>query len=516
MKKYVFHPFLFTLYSVLFLFAANVDRVSIQKTFPIILLLLFCSALILVLFRLITNSWAKAGLLSTLMILLFISFGSVYNLITTRQILGVLGQANVLAAIYAAIFILIGWWILRKLRNPDPINIFLNVVSIILICFPILNMGVYFISNPLVIAPPANPFTDGEKTDPDPSQIPPDIYYIVLDEYGRSDVLRDILSYDNSDFIQYLKEKGFYVADQSHSNYIISHLSMASSLNHEYLNDKMENSVRIKADDVSLVTSMIHSNISRALLKEAGYKFITFATGYSFTEIENSDEFLQPNRYINDFTRQYIDSTILALFSESIYGPNYRNLILNAFNGLSAIPEKEPDTPKFVFAHINAVHVPFVFGPNGEAIHSWIYTNPSNPSGTGTIPYSEAYKNQAVFINKQVKKTIDSILSKSKRKPVIIIQGDHGPESLLDWSSVERSCIRERTSILNAYYFPDGDYHRLYPSITPVNTFRVIFDTYLGANLGLLEDHTYFSIWNKPYDFIDVTDKANNPCKPAK
>jgi hypothetical protein len=33
-----------------------------------------------------------------------------------------------------------------------------------------------------------------------------------------------------------------------------------------------------------------------------------------------------------------------------------------------------------------------------------------------------------------------------------------------------------------------------YPSISPVNTFRVIFNNYFGTNLPLLKDQTYNSV----------------------
>jgi hypothetical protein len=59
----------------------------------------------------------------------------------------------------------------------------------------------------------------------------PDVYYIVLDGYGRADVLSSIFNYDNSEFIEFLKEKGFYVGERSHSNYIETYLSLTSSLN---------------------------------------------------------------------------------------------------------------------------------------------------------------------------------------------------------------------------------------------------------------------------------------------
>ena len=38
-------------------------------------------------------------------------------------------------------------------------------------------------------------------------------------------------------------------------------------------------------------------------------------------------------------------------------------------------------------------------------------------------------------------------------------------------------------SILNAYYFPGGRYEGLYEAISPVNSFRVVLNTFFGAKL---------------------------------
>jgi hypothetical protein len=48
----------------------------------------------------------------------------------------------------------------------------------------------------------------------------------------------------------------------------------------------------------------------------------------------------------------------------------------------------------------------------------------------------------------------------------------------------------------------------LYEEITPVNTFRLIFNAYLGTDLELLEDRSYYSTWAHPYRFVDVTDEV--------
>jgi hypothetical protein len=63
--------------------------------------------------------------------------------------------------------------------------------------------------------------------------------------------------------------------------------------------------------------------------------------------------------------------------------------------------------------------------------------------------------------------------------------------------------------ILNAYYLPDFDHEQLYDEITPVNTFRVVFNQYFGTEYGLLRDQGYFSTMRRPYKFINVTDRIN-------
>jgi hypothetical protein len=69
--------------------------------------------------------------------------------------------------------------------------------------------------------------------------------------------------------------------------------------------------------------------------------------------------------------------------------------------------------------------------------------------------------------------------------------------------------------ILNAYYLPDAGGGELYESISPVNSFRVLFNTYFGGKLELLADTAYFYD-DKRSQFLVTPDQrpgceANNP-----
>jgi len=121
--------------------------------------------------------------------------------------------------------------------------------------------------------------------------------------------------------------------------------------------------------------------------------------------------------------------------------------------------------------------------------------------------YLEGYRKQLTFINCKIMELVDSIIENSNRETVIILQSDHGPGSTLSWSNPEKVDFNERFSILNAYYLSGNKDIGLYDSITPVNTFRVIFNHYFDANFDLLKDFSFYSGWNDPFRFIDVTNK---------
>jgi hypothetical protein len=124
----------------------------------------------------------------------------------------------------------------------------------------------------------------------------------------------------------------------------------------------------------------------------------------------------------------------------------------------------------------------------------------------GTLDeYQAGYAKQVQFVNQKLAQAINTLLAKSPSPPVIIIQGDHGPGSHLDWDSSANTCLWERTSILNTYYLPGDARSLLYPSISPVNSFRVVLNAYFGAVLPLLPDYTYFTSHRLEGQSIDIT-----------
>jgi hypothetical protein len=321
----------------------------------------------------------------------------------------------------------------------------------------------------------------------------PDIYYIVLDMYARSDFLSSVFHYDNSEFLSFLEDRGFYIARESTANYPYTTHSLASSLNYMYLNGVAEQVGPVQEHNLSI--SMIRSNRLFQHLESHGYKIVTFATGYWFTELKDSDAYLEPTQLgwnPSEFQAGLIELTPLSKIAgvHARKDDIARRRVLHTLDHLA--DATEIDAPTLVFAHINAPHDPYVFGADGQPVASqYGYTNDQ---------FVEAYREQAAFVSRRAQQAIEEILDKSPEPPIIIVQSDHGA----CFGPYEQN-LADRMAILNAYHFPNQAYEDLYPTITPVNTFRIVLNRFFGMDYDLLDDRSYYSSSESPYDFVDVT-----------
>ena len=342
----------------------------------------------------------------------------------------------------------------------------------------------------------------------------PDLYYIVLDGYGRGDVLEELFGYDNRPFLAELERLGFEIVDQSRSNYVQTSLSLASSLNLTGL-DTLGQVLDPTSDNKLPLARMIRFNALREFLESLGYTTVGFASGYRMSEWEDADLFLRPVQHtLNPLEGLLFETSAAIAFQDwiasegsSTYFPGYashRELVLYTLNELVRIPTG--DEPRFVFAHIVSPHPPFVFGPKGEPVeHRFRYSFRDGDAFLGSQQeYMTGYTSQLSFINDQILSVFKEILANSRTPPIIVLQGDHGSGLHLDYEAIENTDTHERMSILNAIYSGDREIEQFYESMTPVNTFRVILNSVFMTDLDLLPDLCYYSTWEAPFQFIPV------------
>jgi hypothetical protein len=158
-----------------------------------------------------------------------------------------------------------------------------------------------------------------------------------------------------------------------------------------------------------------------------------------------------------------------------------------------------------------APHPPFIFDENGNAPK---YAFPMSGNDGSQFPgsrdyrYVACYGDQVRFVNGKVLETIDAILARypEGERPIIILQGDHGGGSHYDCDTKAEANLWERSGILNAYLLPEGGRFELYDSITPVNTFRMVFNGLWDMLYELLDDRTYYAPWKHWFAFSEVSE----------
>jgi len=507
----VFYPILFGLYPVLFLMSVNLGEIPLEQSWRAIFVVFLASLVLWALLKLVTKDNQKSALISTVFLISFFSYGHIYNFLGQADVLGgLLGRHRYLFPLAISIILTSTFWIIKNAHNLHSTSRTLNLIGVVLIILPVFQIATFEIRT--VFENKSAQISHGENNTNLflNTNDAPDIYYIILDAYGREDTLLELYDYDNSSFINELQNMGFYVADCSVSNYEKTVFSLPTTLNMNYL-DKLggDNLKRKSAPYPDLVKfkSLFSNNEVRRFLEANGYTTVAFQTGYywaswqdadyyfSYTQINNGtdiEKFIHTS--LNEFESLLVQTSAGLLFTDLLnkgdlnldldieddqevsIGETEKQIRYNTVNFALNMLEDIPNSirgPKFVYAHIVSPHQPYVFDPNGEFVANQDDVN-------------QGYPDQVLFINQRVLTIVENIIQSSEIPPIIILQGDHGPP--------DTESTPARMEILNAYYLPDGGNNTLYSSITPVNSFRLIFDQYFGTKYGLLDDVSWRSV----------------------
>lgn len=492
MKKSIIIPILWGLYPILFLYSRNMGEVTIlDLIIPIIGVILTTFLLYSIIGTLIKNDEKKTMIISWFF-MFFFSYESIRTLFTRTSIWGIsISQQRYFLILWMLIFIVGIVLILRQKKFLTYFQSMLLWTSLISVTFCSISIVTVMIKH-LKISASAELEKNIDIQTPH-LKIPAsdslqDIYYIILDSYANSKTLREFYNYNNSPFLDKMRKKGFFIAENSFSNYGYTALSLASSLNMKYLNYFLQ--VVGRVSDGKELWDMIKNNEVRRILESKGYSYI-------------DEEAIKMKNIKEDFN---ISPFLVSLLSKTVlkqavieYNAYMRmDIILSSFDRLKCIA-KSSSSPKFVYALFGCPHDPFIFDSTGK------FTPPPHCISP-YLPLKSLYLNQLIFINKKVEQVVDDILNLSKKQPIIIIQSDHGPWTATNWSMTDEF-YRERMRNLMMFYGPKLLEGGLYDSMSPVNSFRIIFNKCFSEKYPLLKDESFFTpaFKNVTYDFKNVT-----------
>ena len=512
------HPFLLAAASVLILYASNLHELYFADVVTVLAAALGAALVLFLAFGAALRSFgAKAAILASTVLVALLFYVEIIHALN-RNIGTDLSPATAFPIILATVAIIIVAVCWARI-DFTPLNAALNGIAFVMVLVPTWHIAAHEWKasdpQPFRIAAfngGAHAASDAALVvDPEMAKTAPDIYYFIFDRYGSQSNLAAYYDFDNAELMDFLKAKGFHVASDSHSNYLKTAHSLASTFNMDYL-DVLKEDRRSKIGDWHPIYDMVKDHRVGRFLKSNGYEFIQIGAWWGPTH-HNASAHENYSFGFSEFEFWYIRKTILPTLLDLVApSSTYAHRMQWELGQCQRVPRqiekvkeiKERNASTFVFAHILVPHDPYVFAADGHCLSFDEHEQRSERDG---------YVDQIRYTNSLIKDFVSTLLSGTGPKPIIIIQADEGPfperyrRNNRSWHEATADELKIKTGILNAYYFPDGDYRDLDQKITSVNTFRVLFNKYFGTRLERLPDRVFaFPDYFKIYDFFEITD----------
>ncbi len=476
--NFPFHIIFFSIQPILFLYVKNANQLNFEQVAKPIILTFIISSFIAIICK------SKLNFTSITSLCIFFFYYQYLIYLKLNAFFTPL-KFPINPFLFFICSLLLLFLLIRTIYNKN-VNSYFNIYSFFILISTVFYFDTFkkSISNKSETISSSNNLRNSNK----------DIYYIILDGYPNSTTLKTEYGFDNHLFINYLKNKKFYLVHNSISNYSLTFLSLASSLNWDYVNREIDD---VKSIDRTTFYSLIQQNKTFNYLNKKGYTFINLCSGWGPTQfMKSADINISLNNKVNEFTNILLNTTILA-YMKSYIPVLYTNteVIDHSFSTLCKI--SLINKKKFVLAHILCPH------DNFELVE------PNDVITPSTFSRKALYIKTIDSLNKKVIATLNSILNQSKEKPIIIVQSDHGTSfgfNEADWANPTDKVLKDRMRNFSAIYFPDIDLADSLMTISPVNNFRLLLNNYFDEKLPILKDTSYFSNYIAPYKFKNVTE----------
>jgi hypothetical protein len=347
---------------------------------------------------------------------------------------------------------------LKQKKSFVGLNYYLNILLVTLCLWDI---GKSFYES---ILSPEEVFSNTENVKLKPKY---NIYLIVPDGSASSKSLKNFWQYENTEFDNYLKQKGFFKAENSHSNYRYTVLTIGSCLNMNYFLSRSE----------PYIESQIKRNRIFKILNELNYECFMFDPEGRYYQYD-------AQKTLADYKTLLISQSATYLICHSM-GINLGEPRITNTKIFSQFESKiDASKKQFIYMHSMLTHFSYLTNRN------WHFSN-KNYRTLGTPKEDEDFKqlylSKVILTNKQIMNTLDYSWDELKNN-IVIVMSDHGFRNLP--GKIE-DANKERYSNYCAVYFPDKDYSSLTDSITPINVMRMVLNKAINAQLEYIPDKTH-------------------------
>ena len=517
-SAHLIHPFLFICIPIVFLFSRNVGELDVYLLIRPLFVAIFILCISLLFLRLLIKDFSKITLTVSVSIVMFFSYSLIKEYIQYVFEFDPHIYAAILTAMFISIICMFCYYKIFSMSVCSSVHKFLNIMAATTLSISLVSVVSAYVETPITVPAflpdPVSPITVPQAVG---NKRFPDIIYIILDRYPNKHVMEKYIKYDNSLFIEEMVERGFFVENKAYANYVHTSLSLAATLNMRYLNELSEIYGR-KTENEKPLNDMMQDHSVQRVLRLQGYQYVHMGSWWAPTRFNVFADlnFDGGRRWITRFESVLLQATPLEdawKLPARLRGlPRYEeecDRVRRKIEFLKNVGGRQQ--PTFVFAHFLVPHDPIKFDAGGRCIDG---ASPNKREEREA--FRQGFVGQVEFINKAIIEIFDRQMQNNPNETIFIIQADEGPRPLrprlegsdeFNWETATSDEIIMKFGILNLLFLPKRDYENFSQFMTPVNTFRIIFNEIFGAELPLLENRAYINKNKKNvYDFTDITE----------
>ena len=504
---------LFGAYPLVYLAAQNQGQIGFRSAAPLTLVFAFAAVVAFLLLRVIARSATSAGVAVVSLVVMFFAYPLLSGWIDTavpslpaggmepgETLAPPADQLRAIALAWGAVALGIAAALARsRWTQSSRVHGTLTFASCALMAISLaptlLHQVVELGANDNAARPGIPSRSDGA------SRVSRDVYFIVLDGYARADILGQYYHFDNHEFLDALRARGFRIAEQSSANYNWTFLSLGSTLNLDYLPALFPHAIDPQSTDTSVLYEGIRDNATARFLRQRGYQIVHFQSTWGATasnphadrEIKCEDQL-----FADEFARAVAEASWLGAFNTkaSVDLADCHRANFRALGRMGHAPG-----PKFVFAHFVLPHHPYLFDRDGNVLRSAVVSNQFEFQKKLWEERAN-YVSQLQFTSRMIIHELDFILASSPQPPIIVLESDHGPGLAVGLTTAQQEAIR--LANLGAYLLPDAPPDLIPPDITAVNQLRLVLGYYFDADLKALPNRHFMSPYDTPYNWSEV------------
>jgi hypothetical protein len=331
----------------------------------------------------------------------------------------------------------------------------------------------------------------------------PNVYFMILDAYGRADTLKLALGFDNERFLGELERLGFFIPRHSVSNYPATNASVGSMLGLDY----PEAAKKLETAASLFRRELLGANPVVEKFKAEGYRYILVPGGI-WTKIScggEEDLCLEKTRPL-EMERALTSLTPIPILQLLPHGSPFSRW-------LAPTPGDylEPDDVFGRFGgQMRALQRPFFMMLHFAGIHDGIYNADCSKGrlGSPVLYDSTSVSRYTASVNCTNRQVLDLAARIVAEDPdaIILLTGDHGPyvkppgipvdpEQAVrpfSWGANTPEDYRNMFGTMTALKIPASCSGLLSDHHYAVNNFRIVFSCLGNTEIKLLEDRAYY------------------------